>query len=50
MIFTDDVVLEDDNTNVLEGKLKHWREVYAKIKLKRNKKKSKILSLGFKMR
>lgn len=32
--FMYDVVLVDENKNVLEGKLKHWREVMKKNKLK----------------
>lgn len=45
------MVIIDENTNVLEGKLKHQREVEKKNKLKLSRTKPEFKkSLGFKIR
>lgn len=43
IMFVDNVLLVDENTNALESKLKYWREVLENNKLKINRAKTEFL-------
>lgn len=48
MTCTDDMVLVDENTNILEGKIEGWREILKKNRLKINGVITKFLDFEFK--
>lgn len=48
MMFVDDMILIDENTNLLEGKLERWWKVLKKNKLKISTVKKEFSNFKFK--
>lgn len=48
MMFADDVVLADDNTNVLQGKHERWQEILEKKQTENKWPKTEFLEFRFK--
>lgn len=48
MVFADDVIIIDENTDCIEGEFERHREVLEKNGLKIHSVKTKLLGFGFK--